>query len=69
MMSVADWWVISSTMFSISGSPPPCAMPDFSAFTMAQAERCASLPLRSTQTLPDFTASAAASEVTLGRLS
>ena len=37
--------------------------------TMAAAERCASLPPRRTQAEPAFSASAAASEVTLGRLS
>ncbi len=36
---------------------------------MALAERNASLPPRSTQADPAFSASAAASEVTLGRLS
>ncbi len=41
----------------------------FSAFTMAVAVRVGLLPLRRTQTLPLLTASAAASEVTLGRLS
>ena len=69
MMSAADWWVVSSTMFRISGSPPAAAMPPFRAETMAQAVRWASLPLRRMQVLPDFRASAAASEVTLGRLS
>ena len=39
------------------------------AATMAAAERYASLPPRSTQTLPLFMASTAASEVTFGRLS
>ena len=35
---------------------------------MASAERKASLPLRRMQALPDFSASAAASDVTFGRL-
>ena len=36
---------------------------------MATEERCASLPLRRTQTFPLLRQSAAASEVTFGRLS
>ena len=39
MMSAADWWVVSSTMFRMSGSPPSAAMPAFSACTMARAVR------------------------------
>ena len=69
MISLALWWVVSSTMFTMSASPPAAVMPVFSAATMARQERYASFPLRSIQTLPLLTASAAASEVTLGRLS
>lgn len=69
MISVALWWLVSSTMLTMSGSPPADAMPCLSAATMALAVRKASLPLRSMQTLPLLMVSAAASDVTFGRLS
>ena len=69
MRTLALSWLVSSRMFTMSGSPPAAAMPVFRAFTMAVEVRMASRPLRRTQTLPLLTARAAASEVTLGRLS
>ena len=60
--------LVSLTSWMQSGEmSPPRAL--FSAATMAAAECQASLPLRKTTALPLFSASAAASEVTFGRLS
>ena len=69
MSSAAPAWLVSSTILTMSSSPPAAAMPFLSARTMARALRMASFPLRSMHTLPLFMASAAASEVTFGRLS
>ena len=69
MISVALSWLVSSTMLTMSASPPAETMPCLSAATMALAVWKASLPLRSIQTLPLLMASAAASDVTFGRLS
>ena len=37
--SCAEAWLVSSTMFTMSGSPPACATPALSAATMARALR------------------------------
>ena len=67
--SFALSWLVSSRMLRMSASPPAAVMPSLSAAVMAFALRMASRPLRRTQTLPLLMASAAASEVTFGRLS
>ena len=67
--SLALCRVVSCTRLTASRGSPACASPSRRASTMALADRNASLPPRSTQTFPLFSASAAASEVTLGRLS
>ena len=61
--------LVSWTRFTRSAGRPAAVSPSFRAATMALADRKASLPPRRTQALPAFTARAAASEVTLGRLS
>ena len=61
--------LVSSTSWRASWDRPACSMPCFRAATMAAADRWASFPPRSTQADPAFNARAAASEVTLGRLS
>ena len=67
--SLADCRVVSSTSPRAFWGSPAADRPSRRASTMAAAERWASLPQRSTQAEPAFSASAAASEVTLGRLS
>ena len=69
IMSVALWRVVSSMRLTKSGVNPAVSKPRRRAVTMALALRKASLPPLNTQTLPLFRARAAASEVTLGRLS
>ena len=61
--------LVSSTSCRASRGRPARSMPCFRADTMALADRWASFPPRSTQADPAFRARAAASEVTLGRLS
>ena len=67
--SVALWRVVSSTRHSASWGRPAAVRPSCNASTMAAAERWASFPPRRTQADPAFRARAAASLVTLGRLS
>ena len=67
--SRADCREISSTRPRAFWGSPAAASPCRRALTMAAAERWASLPHRRTQAEPAFSASAAASDVTLGRLS
>ena len=69
MIFVALWREVSSTMFTISGSNPAARTPSLSASTIALLDRYASFPGRSMQTFPLLRQSAAASEVTFGRLS
>ena len=67
--STADCRDTSCTSPRASWGSPAAASPSRRADTMTAAERWASLPQRSTQADPAFSVSAAASEVTLGRLS
>ena len=61
--------LVSCTSDTRAGAKPASCTPSRRAATMALLERKASLPPRSTQALPLFSARAAASLVTLGRLS
>ena len=67
--SVDEARVVSSTSTTLSPGSPACSRPACRAETMAAADWWASLPQRSTQADPALRARAAASEVTLGRLS
>ena len=67
--SCAEARVVSSTRHRASWGSPARERPRHRAETMAAAERWASFPQRSTQAEPAFRAKAAASLVTLGRLS
>ena len=67
--SLAEAWVVSSIRLTALSGRPTRARPQRRALTMAWQLAQASRPQRSTQALPAFRASAAASEVTLGRLS
>ena len=60
---------MSSTRQSASSGSPAFAIPSLRAATIALFERIASLPPRSMQAFPLLRARAAASDVTLGRLS
>ena len=67
--ALAEAWVVSSMRETAASGRPFSFRPRRRASTMAWAERQASRPQRRTQTLPLLMARAAASLVTLGRLS
>ena len=69
MRALAEAWVVSSMRQTAVSGRPLARRPCRRAATMALAERHASLPQRRMQALPLLMASAAASLVTLGRLS
>ena len=66
--SVAARSVVVMAQMEPSGRPAPTAAAARMS-AMASLERAARLPPRSTQALPDFTQTPAASAVTLGRAS
>ena len=67
--SIAEAREVSSIKVTAVSGNPAKTSPQRSAFVIWNAVRCASFPHRKMQTLPLFTASAAASLVTFGRLS